>query len=68
MIASVVAQPELMGMSGGGAFIVTDDAVASAAVPALLSSLNVQPLTVVHPVACAAACSPGVLQWLCSVH
>lgn len=64
VFASVVTQPEIMGMSGSGTFVVTDEAVVPNDVPALLASLNVQPLTVVRPVACSAPCGPGEAWWL----
>ncbi len=63
--ATVLAQPELMGMSAGGTFVVTDDAVAEDEVPALLASLRVQPaLPASAPVVeCETECAPGAWRW-----
>jgi hypothetical protein len=61
VFATALRQPELMGLSAGGSFVVTDAPVAPEDVPALLQRLGVSPLSSVSSVvACAAECAPGL--------
>ncbi len=58
--AVVLANPEVMGLSSGGHFVVTAAVVAPSDVPALLGGLGVAPtVSVVVPLVCDGECGPG---------
>ena len=58
---SMLRQPEVMGLSASGQFVVTADVVALADVPALLMQLNVPALSSASSLQeCPDECDPGV--------
>jgi hypothetical protein len=63
VLATTLVNPEVMGQSAGGVFVVTDSVVDPADVPALLVSLGVHPPVAVGPVECDLVCGPGASMW-----